>query len=52
MKLKNVLYVVLIVLSVAAAIAGIVYIVDKFLKKREQIKKEYIPCEIAVGEAE
>lgn len=52
MKAKKILYVVLIVLAVVAAIAGTAYIIDNLLKKREIIKKEYLPCEITVGEEE
>ncbi len=50
MKLKKVLYVILIVLAVVAAIAGAVYVIDSLLKKKELIKKDYLPCEITVGE--
>lgn len=52
MKLKKFLYVVLIILAVIAAIAGAVYVIDSLLKKKELIKKEYLPCEITAVEAE
>lgn len=50
MKLKKFLYVILIILAVVAAIAGTAYIIDSLLKKKELIKKEYLPCEITVDE--
>lgn len=52
MKLKKFLYVVLIILAVIAAIAGAVYVIDSLLKKKELIKKEYLPCEITAVDAE
>lgn len=52
MKAKKVIYIILLVLSIAAAIAGTVYVIDRFLKKNNLLKKEYLPCEITVEDEE